>query len=99
MTDSKVIQFCANSAFKSNLYLLSNLADTPFTLTWPRDVAGIPEFLWGEECQYASAEHAFQVCSKAADSQSAKALANLGIDGFKTWPKFVGRGNEKHVEV
>ena len=56
--------FRSTASESSGLYLLSNFAPTPFTLTWPvtlgeKDPA-FPRFLLGRTCAYETSEHAYQ---------------------------------------
>ena len=64
--------------------LLSNLADTPFSLTWSTAQC-IPEHLRGQTLQYLTAEHAYQSL-KTADLASAQKMAQLSMLAFRAWP-------------
>ena len=101
-TAKPVVGFKSTSYLESGLFVLSNLAASHFTLTWPRDVEEIPPFMRGKECTYPTAEHAYQAL-KTKNYESARhfevgaLLDKLKV--FQRWPKVVGRGSFKHIEV
>lgn len=79
--------FSSSSSAKSQLYYLSNFADTPITITWPEGV--IPAFLAGRTCRYDTTEHAWQALTKAGDLNTAKEFETDGkvsMDAFRRWP-------------
>ena len=84
--------FRSTASESSGLYLLSNFAPTPFTLTWPvtlgeKDPA-FPRFLLGRTCAYETSEHAYQATT-AADLESAQQFevgGRVTMTAFRTWP-------------
>jgi hypothetical protein len=80
-----IIRFGSKSPLHTSLFYLGNLAPSVFTITWPRDVKGIPEFLQGKTRTYATSEHAYQAC-KTADPVSARNLRLSTMKAFKRWP-------------
>jgi hypothetical protein len=76
------------------LYPLSNLAHAPTTVVFPRE--GVPAHLAGMQRTAPSAEHLWVMCH-TADAESASKVAELGMEAFRAWPKFIGRAKDVQV--
>ena len=86
ITITKLLGFSSGSS--APLRQLSNLADAPFTLTWPADLYGVPDHMRGTTARYDTAEHAYQALLSldAATAREFEAGGRVSMAVFRAFP-------------
>ncbi len=83
--NAAVVAFCSGA--RAPLRHLSNLADAPFTLTWPALLEGVPEHMSGTTARYDTAEHAYQALL-SLDAATAREFETGGLVSMAVFRAF-----------